>query len=279
MPELPEVQTVIDTLAPHVTGATIVGVHVLRDDYVRPPGAPFSRHLIGRRIMDLRRRGKRILLHLDDANRLLIHLGMTGQITVVRGPTFPARHTHVILILRQQGGDPSTFQVHFRDPRRFGQLCFLGPLDGEQGLGPEPLELTPRKLAEIFKGSRRAVKAVLLDQSRMAGLGNIYADESLFAAAIDPRTPAAQLRAAELGRLCRTIKQVLRKAMRLGGSSVRDYVDAQGAKGSYQTLHKVYGRAGLPCYHCGTELESLRLAGRTTCFCPKCQHRQRMRTK
>ena len=156
-------------------------------------------------------------------------------------------------------------------PRRFGEFLWLGADPGESGLGPEPLAITPARLCKTLSASRRPIKSLLLDQTRLAGLGNIYADESLFLAGVHPLTPANELDELASRKLCRAIKQVLRKAIRHRGSALRDYVDAEGGKGAFQMLHNVYDRAGKPCRKCRRPIERLVIAGRSSCFCPACQ--------
>ena len=266
MPELPEVQTVVTTLAPRVVGRTIRAVTRLRPDIVTPAGADLASALAARRVESIARRGKRIVFTLDDANRFYIHLGMTGQLTVATADTPLPGHTHLELDL----GDDA--RLRFRDPRRFGGVWWLGrDALPDAGMGPEPLKLRPAQLFRRLHRTTRAVKNALLDQSVLAGLGNIYVDEALFASGIHPLAPSHQLTAAQVGRLNRSIKTVLRRAIRNRGSTLRDYVDADGVGGSFQKLHKVYDRAGQPCRKCKTPIERIVLGGRSTHFCPTCQ--------
>lgn len=269
MPELPEVQTVVTTLAPKAVGATIATVEILRPDYVTPKGTDIRAKLVGRSIRAIHRRGKRIIFSLDSGEGFLIHLGMTGRLTLEPAGAPRVLHTHVVLTL--QGPSRERLELHLRDPRRFGRFIWLGDDLGESGLGPEPLTITPTRLCKVLAASRRPIKSLLLDQTRLAGLGNIYADEALFLAGIHPLSPANAISEPAARRLCRAIKQVLRKAIRHRGSTLRDYVDAEGGKGAFQLLHNVYDRAGQPCRKCGRALERIVLGGRSTCFCPKCQ--------
>ena len=264
MPELPEVQTVVTTLRPKVLGRNIVSVVSLRPDIVTPAGTDLAVCLCGRTIRDVERRGKRIVFTLDDGNRFYIHLGMTGQVTVVKPDALPLTHTHLALDL---GGA----HLRFRDPRRFGGVWWLGRGAADEGMGPEPLGLRAAELLRRLARTTRAVKNALLDQRVVAGLGNIYVDEALHAANIHPLTPANELGADDVGRLSRAIKATLRRAIRHRGSTLRDYLDADGAAGGFQRLHRVYDREGDPCHRCRTAIERIVLGGRSTHFCPRCQ--------
>lgn len=264
MPELPEVQTVVNTLRPTIIARAIERVQVFRQDVVHPCGLDLPEHLRGRIVRDLTRRGKRIVFTLDDAQRFYIHLGMTGRLTINR-PADPApKHTHLALHIADR-------QIRFTDPRRFGGVFWLGRGSESARMGPEPLSLRPRQLAQRLAATRRPIKNALLDQSLIAGLGNIYVDESLFVARIHPLTLANTLSAEQIARLNRAIKLTLRRALRHRGSTLRDYVDAEGGRGAFQDLHQVYDRAGEPCRACGSPIERIVLAGRSTCFCARCQ--------
>ena len=264
MPELPEVQTVVTTLTPKVLGRRVVAVVSVRQDIVTPAGVDLPACLAGRTVRSVERRGKRIIFTLDDDNRFYIHLGMTGQVTVVAPGTPIAPHTHLEL-------DLGTERLRFRDPRRFGGLWWVGRGSADDGMGPEPLGLRPGELLERLNRTTRAVKNALLDQRVVAGLGNIYVDEALHAAGIHPLTPGDRLTAGEVGRLSRAIKATLRRAIRHRGSTLRDYLDADGAAGGFQRLHRVYDRAGEPCAKCRGAIDRIVLGGRSTHFCPCCQ--------
>lgn len=273
MPELPEVETVVRTLRPRLVGARIRAVRHLREDMVRA-GSPDVRSVTrGETVWAVDRRGKKILIRLSTGHTLGIHLGMTGQITV-DAPTDEVRnHTHLILSFRAAGGAKQ--EMRFRDPRRFGEiwLCPPGQCAEGEDLGPEPLSLTTVRLATRLADTTRPVKNALMDQSLIAGLGNIYVDESLFAAGIHPLTPANTLTRARTALLNRSIKRILRSAIRRRGSSISDYVDANGESGGFQNLHRVYARAGEPCRTCKAPIERIVLGGRSTHFCAKCQKR------
>jgi formamidopyrimidine-DNA glycosylase len=265
MPELPEVETVVRTLAPHVVGRRIVGVPHLRSDMLRPTPIDFPKALAGQNIADLRRRAKRIVFTLASGDRFFIHLGMTGRLTIEDSATATVPHTHLIADL------DTGRQLRLSDPRRFGEIVWLGKSDHDQ-VGPEPLTLRPSNLMARLGKTRRAIKTALLDQKMIAGIGNIYADEALHRAEIHPERTGASLTHEEIRRLNRAIKAVLNNAIRAGGSSIRDYVNADGAKGGFQNSHKVYDREGKPCRKCRGAIVRITLGGRSTHYCPNCQN-------
>lgn len=266
MPELPEVQTVVDTLRPKVLRQRVIGVVLNRGDIVRPCGFDLVSRLHMRTISSLDRRGKKIVFELDTGELLYIHLGMTGRLTIEAPAAVSLPHTHLVLRFKK-------FEVRFRDPRRFGGVFWLGKeLAADQNMGPEPLETRPAQLARRLAQTKRAIKSALLDQSLIAGLGNIYVDESLFRAGLHPLTPANKLTLDDVARLNRAIKTTLRRAIRHRGSTLRDYLDANGQAGAFQKLHAVYDRAGEKCRGCRrTLIERIVLGGRSTHFCPRCQ--------
>lgn len=266
MPELPEVQTIVNTLRPRVLGRRIEAVCVHRQDIVTPPGADLPGRLTGRVITRIDRRGKRIVFALDNDHRFYIHLGMTGRLSVQPASEPLLRHTHLVLELGSSG------ELRFTDPRRFGGVWWLGDsANGDSDMGPEPLNIGPQQLLRRLRKTTRAIKNALLDQRVLAGLGNIYVDESLFDAGIHPLTPACELSPDQVRRLNRAIKSTLRRALRHRGSTLRDYRDADGEAGGFQKLHRVYDREGQPCRRCRTPIERIVLGGRSTHFCPKCQ--------
>lgn len=265
MPELPEVQTVVNTLLPRLRGAVIAAVCVRRSDVISPAGFDFEKALAARRIAQIARRGKRIIFQLDSGERFFIHLGMTGRLTLQAADAPLAPHTHVTI-------DAGGVQVRFTDPRRFGGIWWLGAdADGEHAMGPEPLTIRPAALARRLARTKRVIKSALLDQQLIAGLGNIYVDEALFTAGLHPQLRADRLSAAQVRRLNRAIKQVLRRALRHRGSTLRDYRDADGKAGEFTRLHRVYDRAGKPCTHCKTPIVRIVIGQRSTHFCPNCQ--------
>lgn len=272
MPELPEVQTIVSTLQPVVVGTAIKKVELFRREIVHleksTAAEPFdlAAQLVGRQITALTRRGKRIIFTLKDGAQFYIHLGMTGRLIAQHKPIEPVKHTHLRLMLSNGK------LLDFIDPRRFGGVWWLGQDARPDGdLGPEPLTLRSAELYQSLAKTHRAVKSALLDQHVIAGLGNIYVDEALFAASIHPATLSDTLSLEQTAALLRAIKSTLNSAIKHRGSSVHDYRDGNNEAGVFQTLHKVYNRKGQPCLRCGTPLQRIVLGGRGTCFCPKCQ--------
>lgn len=269
MPELPEVQTVVNTISPELTGRRITGVDLRRSDIVDPADIDLASLLNGRKIARIWRRAKRIMFELADGNRFYIHLGMSGQLKLADADKPIIKHTHLILTFDQQ-------QLRFRDARRFGGIFWLGQNhEDDPKLGPEPLEIRAEMLAHRLGKTRRAIKVALMDQALIAGLGNIYADEALFEAGIDPRRAANTLSTDEITSLSRAIKNVLRRAIAHRGSTLRDYHDAKGRQGKFQKRHRVYHRTGKPCVNCGGKIEKIVLGGRSTHFCKTCQTHRR----
>jgi formamidopyrimidine-DNA glycosylase len=262
MPELPEVETVVRTVAPHITGRRIVSAK-FTSRFVTPGNrAQLARRLAGRRIESVHRRGKFIVIKLDQGT-LTVHLGMTGRLMVSGDPD---AHTHGIFHL-----DDGVLLYH--DPRQFGRIEYsTGTPPRVARLGPEPLETGLEEFRARLRRKAR-IKALLLNQSFLAGLGNIYADEILFAAGIHPLAIAARLKPERVARLHQAIRDVLSLAIERGGSSISDYVDANGERGWFQFEHKVYGREGEPCKVCGTPIKRILVSQRGTHFCPRCQKR------
>lgn len=286
LPELPEVETVARTLAPHVTGCRVTGAEVLRASGVHPLSLPLET-LAGLRIAGVRRRGKLLLLELAADSRslpenapaaprpslLAVHLRMTGRLLPRAAGSPPGAHTRWILDL--QAPDGAAQRLFFDDTRAFGTVLAATPALLDQWrfwreLGPEPLELDDAGFDRQLRG-RRAIKAALLDQRVVAGIGNIYADEALHRAGIDPRRPVAELQPAERRALLAALRAVLELSIAQCGSSIRDYRDADGNAGAFQNSFAVYGRGGQPCMGCGRPLARCRVAGRATVFCPVCQ--------
>lgn len=266
MPELPEVETVVRTLSAKVVGRTIHNVRLNRTDIVTPQGFDLARHLRGRNVVDITRRAKRIVVRLDNDDRFYIHLGMSGRLTIEKPDAPMLPHTHLVL-------DVGGSEIRFRDPRRFGGIWWLGKERDDENIGPEPLALRTPQLAKMLSKTKRAIKSALLDQRLIAGLGNIYADEALHAAGIHPKKRADKLNREQVRRLNVAIKSTLRRAIRHKGSTLRDYVDADGAAGNFHNLHRVYAREGEDCLRCKTPIKRIVLGGRSTCFCPQCQPR------
>ena len=282
MPELPEVETIARGVNARVRGDRIV--HAWFAAYRRlfkTPAARQAKGLEGRVLVEVHRTGKHIICELATALKSngrskvslqpdaqwIVHLGMTGRLLVTTPDAPVAPHTHARLELE------SGKELRFVDPRRFGKLDFRDLSSGTafNAAGAEPLVIEPAEFAALFRRRKLAIKAALLNQSLLSGVGNIYADESLFHAGIRPRRGAGRLTRTELERLRVALKSVLEQAIRLGGSSVSDYVDAEGMRGFFQLEHCVYLRTGEPCRRCSTPIRRILLAGRGTHFCPKCQ--------
>lgn len=271
MPELPEVETVVRDLAPLVTGARITRVQLWDPTLVRyPKEEAFGRRLTGRIIRSIGRRGKYIRIELDQDLTWLVHLRMTGRLVARLEPQERYRRAQFDL----DNGEV----LYYCDLRRFGDMWVLWPGEEEFGLGytrlgPEPLneEFSAAWLGAKFSGRKGAVKSLLLDQGIVAGLGNIYVDESLHLAGINPARPGGSLKRKEIGNLVQAVKEVLGEAIEGRGTTFRDYRGGLGEAGEHQLRLRVYGRAGQPCRRCGQNLAKLKIGGRTTVFCPHCQ--------
>lgn len=272
MPELPEVETVVRDLRPLLIGRTIAKIEVGKKPLRRKWSRAWDNRLLGQSVRAIRRRGKWILLDLGDP-WLLVHLGMTGQFTVVADSP-RANHTHLVFTLDDAN------ELRFRDVRRFGSATlFPTVVDVDQhfidmGLGPEPFDLEGKSFHISMQRSRRSVKAILLDQTIVAGVGNIYADESLFEARLNPTLLGDALTARQSAAIQVAVVKVLTRAIEQRGSSIRDYIGGSGLKGEFQDEFSVYGRTGEPCRKCETPIEKITLAGRSTHFCPQCQRKR-----
>ncbi len=273
VPELPEVESVRLSLLPLI-GRTVSRAALLRADFCTPHRGKRAtpRDLLqSATITSLSRRGKQLAIHAADGRILVVHLGMTGQLLLLASRQRPPRPDHIHA--RWTFDDRS--QLIFRDPRRFGGLWSLPSTQALQtrwaDLGPDALDVTPDHLAAAASRSARSIKAVLLDQSILAGVGNIYADESLFRARIRPTRSARRIKPDEWTTLAAAIRAVLATSIASGGSTLRDYINASGQTGSAQELHAVYGRGRKPCLTCSTPLKAQVLAQRMTVYCTVCQ--------
>jgi formamidopyrimidine-DNA glycosylase len=283
MPELPEVETIARGVNARVRGDRIVEAWFSghKEPFKTSPQRQ-AKGLEGRQILAVHRTGKHIVCELGGAPvpdarssgpekepeaQWIVHLGMTGRLLVTTPESPVAAHTHARLTLE------SGHEIRFVDPRRFGRLEFrdLGRRAGFLGAGEEPLTIETEAFTALFRRRRLAIKAALLNQTLLTGVGNIYADESLFRAGIRPRRQAGRLTQAELERLRLELRAVLEHAIQLGGSSVADYVDANGVRGFFQLEHCVYMRTGQPCRRCGTPIRRIVVGGRGTHYCPQCQ--------
>jgi formamidopyrimidine-DNA glycosylase len=283
MPELPEVETIARGVDERLRGDRIETTWFSgKPEPFKSSPQAMARQLPGRRIDRVHRVGKHIVFDLHDrdlktkptkrkhsALQWIVHLGMTGRLLVADAATPVPPHTHGILHLA------SGRELRFVDPRRFGRMALHGDSPRETkrfaGTGQEPFDISRDDFASLFRSRRTSIKAALLNQELLHGVGNIYADESLFRAGIRPRRMACHLKRAELDRLHSSLQSVLREAISLGGSSVSDYVDAAGVEGFFQLEHRVYLRTGLPCLVCGTPIRRILVGGRGTHYCPRCQ--------
>ena len=272
MPELPEVETTRRTLAPHLIGCVFTGSRLEWPKAIAyPDPASFARRLSGRRIVDLERRGKHLIFVLDDGSRLIIHLRMTGSLQLAAQAASPTRFTRNTLLL--DGGA----ELRFVDLRKFGQLWLVGADEPEQlpfsNTGPEPLDLgfTADALATLLHRRHGKLKATLLDQHVLAGLGNIYVDEALFEAGLHPERSMESLADDDIARLHGAIVAVLRRGIQNQGTSYRDFVGPFGDRGSNQEELRVWRQEGKPCPRCGSPILKVRSAGRGTHLCSTCQ--------
>ena len=281
MPELPEVETVARGLRQAILGRRILSVTLGKADFIDDPVA-LEQHLPGRRIEAVERYGKFILLRLsateetnghlneDDSKQgsLLVHLGMTGHMAPSPVERPHEKHTHVSMLLDDGR------ELRYTDARRFGRMAYLteAPLAEElTRFGLDPLEISKKEFVKRIRGRRARIKALLLDQGVLRGVGNIYADESLWKAKIHPARLGAKLRREQIETLWRSLQQILRKAIAMRGSSISDFLDAEGEPGEYQRRHRAYGREGKGCGRCKTLIRRGIVAGRSSYFCPKCQ--------
>ena len=273
MPELPEVETVARGLQKRLAGDVIESVWVgEKKQPLKSSAADIVAALEGSRIVQARRVGKHIAIDLEPVSRTrvsaphgqwIVHLGMTGSMLVTSPEAPIEKHTH--LIAKMASGK----ELRYVDPRMFGKLAVVK--EAFQAPGREPLDIDFESFAKLFRKRKTPIKSALLNQSLLSGVGNIYADESLARAGIRPRRRAASLTRAELKKLYDALKKVLHEAIAAGGSSVSDYVDADGERGFFQIKHLVYGREGQPCRKCKTPIKRVVIAGRSSHYCAKCQ--------
>lgn len=289
MPELPEVETIALGLARRVTGDVIESIWLgQKPEPLNSPAREIAATLENRRIAGVRRMGKHIVFDLEADNvtrapspakrmkgtksrqeaatrpQFIVHLGMTGRLQVCEPQSEIVKHTHAIAKLS------SGRELRFIDPRRFGRLSVArhGSFDTS---GVEPLEIDRDRFIALFRGRKTLIKSALLNQKLLRGVGNIYADESLFRAGIRPRRRVSTITHAQFAKLLAAIQEVLKEAISLGGSSISDYVDADGEAGFFQLQHRVYGRKGEPCLVCKTPIRRIVIGGRSSHYCPKCQ--------
>lgn len=296
MPELPEVETIVRDLRPKIMGKMISGM-VIRGTaekrMLHTTPKHFYESTICHEIQTVLRKGKYIILPLSNGNVIVLHLGMTGRLLLqpipelffeekFDGNSHFDKHTHFVLELTDVcgTGDPD-LELRFHDIRMFGNIWLLEDVEnieelnipGLKDLGPDALGITLGQFEQLTQ-TRRAIKAVLLDQENLAGVGNIYADEACFLAKVHPATPANLLSSEQRAKLWFSVKSVLKEGIKYRGSSTSDYTLSDGSKGSYQDHHRVYGKSGQKCVECGTTIERVKVAGRTSNFCPTCQPRR-----
>src|SRR5271170_4604163 len=281
MPELPEVETVARGLRRTIVGRRIVSVRLGKTDFIDDPAA-LEQHLPGRQIEAVERYGKFMLLRLSRVSgdgftssngdalpaALLVHLGMTGQIAPAPSAQPAEKHTHAFFVLDDDR------ELRYTDARRFGRLAYLGPeslAEELRAFGADPLEISAEEFVKQARSRRARIKALLLDQSFLRGVGNIYADESLWRAKIHPARIGAALKKEEAALLHRVLQEILLKAIVMRGSSISNFRDAEGQPGEYQRHHRAYGREGEACYRCGSVIRRAIVAGRSSYYCPKCQ--------
>ena len=286
MPELPEVETIARGLHKRVAGDAVESVWLgSKPQTMKSPPAEIASTLEHTRISSVRRMGKHIVFELERKgvetastpgkkskakkaaglkSQWIVHLGMTGRMVVCDSDAEIVKHTHAIAKLG------SGRELRFIDPRRFGRLSVHTTGDFEAG-GVEPLEVEKDQFVALFRGRKTPIKSALLNQKLLRGVGNIYADESLFRAGLRPRRRASTITTAQLKLLHKSVQKVLKEAIRLGGSSISDYVDADGEEGFFQLRHRVYGREGEPCRVCKTPIKRVVIVGRSSHYCPKCQ--------
>ncbi|MGC2196373.1 MAG: bifunctional DNA-formamidopyrimidine glycosylase/DNA-(apurinic or apyrimidinic site) lyase [Terriglobales bacterium] len=286
MPELPEVETIARGLHKRVAGDAIASVWLgSKPQTMKSRPAEIAATLEHTRITQVRRMGKHIVFDLErngaaqtsapgkgrkrpvvlgPRSQWIVHLGMTGRMVVCEPAAEIVKHTHAIVTL------VSGRELRFVDPRRFGRLSVAGKGGFDAG-GEEPLEVDKERFLLLFRGRKTPIKSALLNQKLLRGVGNIYADESLFRARLRPRRHVSTLTRAQLEGLYRSVQEVLKEAIALGGSSISDYVDADGEEGFFQLQHRVYGREGKPCLVCKTPIKRVVIVGRSSHYCPKCQ--------
>jgi formamidopyrimidine-DNA glycosylase len=285
MPELPEVETIARGLQKTIVGKRIQDIRTICPDVVKQPPRIFHNELLRRKVKGVRRRGKYLLIDLSGGKTLLVHLGMTGNFLFAQCLSKQTRRSsgHKKQVEQFDKHDHVVFeftcgekQLRYNDQRKFGKMKVFNTGEEEsvpelRRLGPEALEVDPYGFVGIFKSRKTKIKSALLNQQIIAGLGNIYADESLFEARINPTQITNTISERKLRDLHHAVKKVLRKAIRAGGSSIDNYLNVDGEIGRFQLQHKVYGREGEPCKKCGAKIKRIKISQRSSYFCPRCQ--------
>lgn len=271
MPELPEVENIVRELNQRAAGLTFLRAAVRHEEILKSPRKTIEEKLPGKKVLSVSRRGKYLRFGLEGGLALWFHFGMTGQLVWQGDIDEDDPHLHAIMEFSE-----ISEKLVFRDIRKFGEMFlangnFESLPEGVRRLGPEPFEISEEAFAAAFRQRTGRIKGLLLNQRILAGLGNIYADESLYRAGIDPRRRPHRLKKDRLKQLYRSIRETLEEAIRLGGSSIDDYLHSDGSRGFFQNFHQVYGRFGLKCFRCETLIRKIKLAGRSASFCPQCQ--------
>lgn len=271
MPELPEVETIVRGLQKTVVGKKIRNVKVIFPGIVKQDTKNFIRNVGRSKIIMVRRQGKYILIDLSNSKTILTHLGMTGNFLLVKSSSPRNKHNHLIIRFYE-----TRKELRYNDQRKFGKIksfltCKEENVSELKKLGPESLNISASDFINLFKKRKGRIKSALLNQQILAGLGNIYADESLFGARIHPSQKIDQLTFPQLRKLHQAIQIILKKAIKAGGSSIENYYKVNGKIGSFQLQHKVYGREGLSCKKCGTKIKRIKISQRSSYFCPRCQ--------
>ncbi len=292
MPELPEVETIVRDIRPSLIGKMISGMVVrpkAQSHLLNVDAQTLYEHIMTQTVTTVLRKGKYIILPLENDAALVFHLGMTGRVLVkdvpgvpfderFTGDDFVDRHTHFILEFSDPSGEAEDVEFHFNDVRLFGHIWLVPrvddinniPIQGLKDLGPDALGISIQEFSHIMR-TRRSIKSVLLDQSRIAGVGNIYSDEACFSAGVHPSRRGESLSKEERAKLWLAVKTVLKAGLKYRGSSVSDYTDASGTAGSFQKYHRVYKKTGQKCVDCQDTIQKMKLIGRSTHFCPSCQ--------
>jgi len=271
MPELPEVEVIARHLNTKLSGLTVLSFRIVYPPVLKKTDMTDLYPILGQKVSEVNRRGKYVLMKMHRGLSLIFHLKMTGQFLFCLSREPWDKHTHFGLAFAE-----SPFELRFRDVRKFGFVSCVGirkdsVVEVLDQLGPEPLEIGKEHFVKLFKGRKAGMKSLLLDQTFLAGIGNIYADEILFKAKVHPALSAASLNEEELSRVWEAMTHILRSAIVHRGSSIRNFVDADGREGRYQERHQVYGRQGLPCPECSHRIHRHRISGRSSHFCPVCQ--------
>jgi len=268
MPELPEVQTIVNDLKKKIMGSKIADIKTITKSIWRN-GPPHKRKIIGTAVSNIDRKGKYILIRLSRGRTLVIHLKMTGRLTIENKRKIADKHTHFVFVFDE-------FELHFNDVRRFGFLDLIEKIEINSTpylakIAPDPFEINQDEFIRLIQSKKRIIKPLLMDQTVISGLGNIYADEALFRAGIHPKKNSSKMSKVRAGNLYRSIIEILKKAIHARGSSVSDYVDGSGHRGGYQHKHLVYGKEGEPCPQCGRAIKRERIGGRSAHYCTRCQ--------